>query len=276
MLLASSFKELKVADDWRYVILDTVFQINYCINLLMEQLAIIPESEGLYFAVDMKWLTDHTTGIHGHVSLISISDEKVVYIVCVCFHSFCFLCQPLTIISVGWLVFSSWSIARMMVTFYCPSISLHSCTVHVPRRLVSTSKVTWPTFSRIVVSGIKICHLLVLLSFEILQPSEMWHPCPRLVLLIWQHLSCTPSCRRMGIFRWPVTHRAFWGPFPVCHAGCFSNMVHLWGTYKGWNRYHHNKVNSSGNSNSLVFNWPKFHSCIQLHCTWSTKAIWQG
>ena len=83
MPLASSFKVLKVTDDWKYTILDTVYQINNCINL-MEQVSQALSSESLYFAMDMEWSVDPMTGIYRRVSLLAITYEKVVYLICVC------------------------------------------------------------------------------------------------------------------------------------------------------------------------------------------------
>jgi hypothetical protein len=81
VLLASSLKVLKVADDWKYTILDTVYQINNHINLLMEQVSQAPSSKSLYFAMDMEWSVDHMTGIYGRVSFLAITYEKVVYLI---------------------------------------------------------------------------------------------------------------------------------------------------------------------------------------------------
>jgi len=78
----------KVEEDWKYAILDTVYQINTRINLLMEQVSRAPSSESLYFAIDMEWSVDHTMGIYGHVSLLAITYETVVYLVHVCLSSF--------------------------------------------------------------------------------------------------------------------------------------------------------------------------------------------
>ena len=77
----SSLELLIMGGDWTYAVLDTPFQINSCLNLIMEELTCLSPTENLTMAMDMEWSVNCTSRIFGCVSLISIAHRKVVYLV---------------------------------------------------------------------------------------------------------------------------------------------------------------------------------------------------
>lgn len=82
--VASSLEHLSIPLAWHVSILESTFQINTRLNILMESLECIPESDTINVAVDMEWSVDRSSGIYGRVALLSIAYEKCIYLIRVC------------------------------------------------------------------------------------------------------------------------------------------------------------------------------------------------
>lgn len=85
----SMFQPLSLADGWDYSTLDSTFQINTHLDILMQELQQLSPSDSLYSGMDMEWSVYRSNGIHGQVSLVFVAYSKYIYLIRVCF----FLCR---------------------------------------------------------------------------------------------------------------------------------------------------------------------------------------
>ncbi|KAF5383665.1 hypothetical protein D9615_003783 [Tricholomella constricta] len=77
----STFPELDIPSDWSYTTLQSAYQINTHLNIIMEGLDKLPESESLSLAMDMEWSVDRANGIFGRVAVVSIAFNKCIYLI---------------------------------------------------------------------------------------------------------------------------------------------------------------------------------------------------
>lgn len=73
----SAYEQLECPPDWHITILSLSFQIESWLSSLMDD---ISNGEEMFVGMDMEWPVDRSSLIHGQVAVISIAQEKEIYL----------------------------------------------------------------------------------------------------------------------------------------------------------------------------------------------------
>ena len=81
---------LEVPTEWTVTILESTYQISTQLNIILEQLNILPADQLIDIAMDMEWSVNHSKGIQGQIALVTIAFSHCIYLIRVSFAALIF------------------------------------------------------------------------------------------------------------------------------------------------------------------------------------------
>ena len=88
--LSTSMECLEVPTEWTITILESTYQILTRLNIILEQLDILPADQLIDIAMDMEWSVNHSEGIQGWIALVTIAFSHCIYLIRVSFAALIF------------------------------------------------------------------------------------------------------------------------------------------------------------------------------------------
>ncbi|KAF8328650.1 hypothetical protein F5887DRAFT_897466 [Amanita rubescens] len=79
--LSTSMECLEVPAEWTTTILESAYQISTRLNIILQQLDMLPADQFIDIAMDMEWSVNRTEGIQGRIALVTIAFSHCIYLI---------------------------------------------------------------------------------------------------------------------------------------------------------------------------------------------------